>query len=31
MNFMCPNQMKQVSIYRVWKMINFDVKLNFSK
>ena len=26
--FLCPNQMTQVSIY---KMINFDVKINFRK
>ena len=23
--FLCPNKMKQVSIYRVWKMMNFDI------
>lgn len=24
---MCPNEMKQVYIYKVWKMMNFDIKL----
>lgn len=29
--FMCPNQMNQVSIYRILKMIKFDVIKNFRK